>query len=368
MNVFCNPTVILIYGMPGNGKSFLGNEIHQLSKNSILIHSDLLFHEDGDRRIMWDFYNSFPNGNIYDITLSKEFTKYKFLMIYKLVNKIENILDENKFISNIIIEGFSVKYLIDYLELYFKEKNITKVLKFEMKAKEIFNGDNTVIANTDKKLDSIKRLITDGNILTKSNYQSFDFLGDCKKDSSSCAKYECAKLDDISLENKIVLDIGCNAGYFIYRLLNKNPEKVIGLDNSGHYCSIAYEINKTYFDSNKVLIINDSLFNINERVHFILCTSTLHYFVDQQQNFFDKCFDLLYDNGHLLVEVEEYDHNEMPEIIKKSRNNSLSFLDYPNEKMVLEMIKNKFIIQDKFKSVFQPGQFFDRYFYSLRRL
>jgi tRNA (mo5U34)-methyltransferase len=34
----------------------------------------------------------------------------------------------------------------------------------------------------------------------------------------------------INLENKIVADVGCNNGYYMFRMLSKNPKKVVGFD------------------------------------------------------------------------------------------------------------------------------------------
>ena len=40
-----------------------------------------------------------------------------------------------------------------------------------------------------------------------------------------------------NLENKIVGDIGCNNGYYLFRMLSQNPKKLIGFDPSAIYYS-----------------------------------------------------------------------------------------------------------------------------------
>ena len=58
-------------------------------------------------------------------------------------------------------------------------------------------------------------------ILERSDYQSFDFLGDIKKGSDSSKKFELSKLLEYDLLGKSCLDVGCNAGYFLFQLLEK---------------------------------------------------------------------------------------------------------------------------------------------------
>jgi tRNA (mo5U34)-methyltransferase len=53
-------------------------------------------------------------------------------------------------------------------------------------------------------------------------------------------KWERIKDQVGSLENKVVLDIGCNNGYYMFHMLNDNPELVLGIDPVVH--------NKVQFD------------------------------------------------------------------------------------------------------------------------
>jgi Protein of unknown function (DUF1698). len=65
-------------------------------------------------------------------------------------------------------------------------------------------------------------------ILSRSGYQAFDFLGSGPKGSRSGEKYQLSKLDQFEIEGKDCLDVGCNAGYFLFRLLDKNPNFCLG--------------------------------------------------------------------------------------------------------------------------------------------
>ena len=57
-----------------------------------------------------------------------------------------------------------------------------------------------------------------GDIFIDSEWQSF-------------IKYNLLK-PHINLENKIVADVGCNNGYYMFRMLEQNPQKIVGFDPS----------------------------------------------------------------------------------------------------------------------------------------
>ena len=56
-------------------------------------------------------------------------------------------------------------------------------------------------------------------------------IGDTFIDSEwqSFIKYNLLK-KHINLENKVVADVGCNNGYYMFRMLKENPKKVVGFD------------------------------------------------------------------------------------------------------------------------------------------
>lgn len=182
-------------------------------------------------------------------------------------------------------------------------------------------------------------------ILKLSHYQTFDLLNGDKRDSDSNGKYNCSKLANFDLTGKDILDIGCNAGYFLFRLLDKNPNSLIGIELGEKFVQILNDLNSNIYKSSIIKAILGDFFEhtFTQKFDLIICFSTFHYFKDNQL-FFDKCFDLLKEGGTLLLEVEEY-----PEGI-------LNLQEYYG---------GKYILKNKYKSVKQIVH--ERWFYELYR-
>ena len=210
-------------------------------------------------------------------------------------------------------------------------------------------------------------------ILEKSHYQTFDFLDDTKRDSNSTLKFKLSNLDSYDLTDKIILDIGCNAGYFLFRLLNKNPKKMIGVDLSEKFIEIANALNIEHFKSDRITFIQNDILKIDSFIDFdfIICFSTFHYFIDSQKYFIDKVYDMLKKDSIFLLEIEEYPTNNSAAIYKKVRPAQIKqniFLDYPNQKQLDLWFENKFKVLSKKESVFQAGSLYPRYFYELKKI
>jgi len=208
-------------------------------------------------------------------------------------------------------------------------------------------------------------------ILKKSHYQRFDFLEDSAKDSNTSKKYELSKLDLFDIKDKKILDIGCNVGYFLFKLLDKDPKELIGIDYSQFFIDLAVGLNEEYFKSNKIKFISKNIFNFETEIKFdlIICFSTFHYFVDTQLNFLSKIYNLLEHQGKFLLEVETFPENDKSFILKSVRPAHPNLiLDYPNHKQLEFWFKDKFKIEDKYNSVFQVGSLFPRYFYLLSKI
>lgn len=207
-------------------------------------------------------------------------------------------------------------------------------------------------------------------LLTKSHYQSFDFLGKEKRDSDSGRKFELSKLETYDLKNKTMLDVGCNSGYFMFRLLPKEPKKFVGIDLGEKFIDCANALNKEYFKSDKVEFHCGDFFlwNFNIVFDLIICLSTFHYFDEWQPDFFSCSHQLLKKKGILLLEVELYPINKTPMVNNDPRPADKKRYNYPNDLMIKEYIKNLFVIKDHYISTKQGGSLYDRYIYKLERI
>ena len=183
-------------------------------------------------------------------------------------------------------------------------------------------------------------------ILKPSHYQTFDLIEGDKRDSDSHGKFYHSRLPSFDLTDKSVLDIGCNAGYFLFKLINKNPKTLVGIELGEKFVDVANELNQEVYKLDLVQFICDDFFNheFDQKFDLIICFSTFHYFNDNQL-FFDKCYMLLNEGGILLLEVEEY-----PE-------GSLQLQQYYG---------GMFELANKYKSVKQISH--ERWFYELKKV
>jgi 2-polyprenyl-3-methyl-5-hydroxy-6-metoxy-1,4-benzoquinol methylase len=63
------------------------------------------------------------------------------------------------------------------------------------------------------------------------SYQSFEKEGS----SDSASKYKSMKLDTLHLAGKVVLDIGCNEGFFCHKMVELGAKTCVGIDNSEYF-------------------------------------------------------------------------------------------------------------------------------------
>ncbi len=101
-------------------------------------------------------------------------------------------------------------------------------------------GDIIKIDSSDlnlKQKEEIKTLAWDLKPWRKGPFELFDTFIDSEWQSQ--IKYNLIS-PYFNLKDKCVADIGCNNGYYLFRMLKQNPKKLVGFDPSIHY--------KTQFD------------------------------------------------------------------------------------------------------------------------
>ncbi|WP_408941440.1 tRNA 5-methoxyuridine(34)/uridine 5-oxyacetic acid(34) synthase CmoB [Helicobacter sp. MIT 99-5507] len=109
----------------------------------------------------------------------------------------------------------------------------------------------------------------------KGPFQIFDNLINSEWNSS--IKYNIIK-NHLNINNKIVADIGCNNGYYMFRMLELNPKKIIGFDPSAH-CFCQFDFINHFIDSK----IKFEMLGIQDLTHYdikfdtILCLGVLYH-------------------------------------------------------------------------------------------
>ena len=204
-------------------------------------------------------------------------------------------------------------------------------------------------------------------ILAASHYQTFDLIEGDVRDSNSKEKFKLSKLSSYGLQGKSCLDVGCNAGYFLFNLIDKEVSKLTGIDSGEKFVQISNDLNREVYKSPIInFILGDFLtYRFDEKFDFIICFSTFHYLGYDQSVFFDRCYNLLNNNCVLLLEVEEYPINDEPYIDVDPRDSNRL---YPNGLKMQEYIKNRFTILDRYISTKQKGSMYDRWFYELKKV
>lgn len=109
----------------------------------------------------------------------------------------------------------------------------------------------------------------------KGPFQIFDNL--INSEWNSYIKYNIIK-NHLNINNKIVADIGCNNGYYMFRMLELNPKEIIGFDPSAH-CFCQFNFINHFIDSKikfEILGIQD-LSHYDIKFDTILCLGVLYH-------------------------------------------------------------------------------------------
>jgi SAM-dependent methyltransferase len=214
------------------------------------------------------------------------------------------------------------------------------------------------------------------SIADLSTYQSFDFLGSGEtKSSDSYNKYEKSKINVHDLFKKCCLDVGCNAGYFCYKMHMKGADRVVGIDSSTRFIDLANAIkheNDKFRHSNINFIMSDFFgYTFDCTFDFVICFSTYHYFMEKQTRFISDVYNIINKNGIFILEVEEHPSDEAKifECMRPADAQTGRALCFPTRSYMKNAIAGKFmLLEEPYESVFQPGSLFKRYFYRMEKI
>ncbi|NOX15629.1 MAG: tRNA 5-methoxyuridine(34)/uridine 5-oxyacetic acid(34) synthase CmoB [Epsilonproteobacteria bacterium] len=153
---------------------------------------------------------------------------------------------------------------------------------------------------TTKEKEEIEKLAWDLRPWRKGPFKLFDTFID--SEWKSYIKYNLLE-PHFNLKDKCVADIGCNNGYYLFRMLKHEPKKLVGFDPSIHY--------KTQFDFINHFINSPIKFELlgiehlpyfENKFDFIFCLGVLYHRSDPV-NSLKALYSGLNNNGELILDT-----------------------------------------------------------------
>lgn len=119
---------------------------------------------------------------------------------------------------------------------------------------------------------------------------------------NSAIKYNLLK-PHLNLKDKIIGDIGCNNGYYMFRMLKQNPQKIIGFDPMP-LCKMQFDFLQFFIRDNRVILellgIEDLPF-YPQKFDVLLCLGVLYHRKDPL-NSIKIIFDSLQNGGEAIFD------------------------------------------------------------------
>lgn len=353
--------VILVGGEPNSGKTTFANNFKKLYKGVYVLSLDKIFEDDmypekAESKLM-GFVNSsmFNREDFIKLFLNEYLQKIPFNSINTLI--VEGWLLSKEWIKNKLVQVLSVYGITIYAE------TVEHKLKFRGK---IYDGSHEENAKAFYGLYQKNRL---ANLTERTTYQFYEDLGQKAKNSNSAEKIKKAAIPN--LKGKVVLDIGCNAGYMSNNFARAGAKHVYGIDVRRVSVNVASQYNNVFYQSPNVSFHHIDVFDFHpkQKLDIVYASSVFHYFRNRQDLFFEHMYKNMSSSGKMIIEIELYEEKQEEAFTYKyKRSVDDTPCHFPNQKMMDKMIKSKFEIESKVLSVNQKGSKLNRYFFHLKRL
>jgi SAM-dependent methyltransferase len=371
---------VAVYGMPNTGKTNFCNHFSIAMSDVLWVHTDEIFERSIFKEInevdkFWISHPQ-PHFSISNYINSPDYDESLF--VTDLSNKLTELISNNKNANLILLDGYVFKNhesIFNQLRIPNKRRMIVECKKNQ---DEVFTVSNIDVTNNKYELIETKILdyFKDACIretLPDSHYQNFSLFGwmkDKNTASETNIKYISSHLDEVVKPNDRCVDIGCNAGYFVFMMAKKTKGEVWGVDFVSKWLEIASHIKCSIFHFTNVFFYKsdalDFLFSRKGQFEVIHCASTFHYFREKQKQFLVNAHQALSENGFLVIEVELAERDESTDVIKKARGVDSEPCYFPTRKGFLSQINGLFEIKAEYESTFQQGSFFNRRYFHLQ--
>ena len=284
--------IYLLSGAPKQGKTTIANEFE-----TKVISVDELFLQ------YYNYLTGVENrGRISIYELWKGFDEVRIKEFYNRIcfEIVKFYISEEK---EILFDGWLLTFCKDFIKnLYSKNINFCDITVFDYNCylgnqlfynKDIHKIKENIVYPLKKsfKIELSKQL----NI----NYHYFDEFKFGNPKQRSKEKYSLFNFPDLT--GKTVLDIGCNSGYNSI-MMAETAKEVTGIDINSSAIDNANIVNRFLYERKNVKFINADVFDFTGKYDVILASSLFHYFVGRQQDFINKCYELLNNNGILILE------------------------------------------------------------------
>lgn len=188
-------------------------------------------------------------------------------------------------------------------------------------------------------------------------YQSF---GNIPGSSDSELKYTCMNLEKTNISNKVCIDIGCNEGFFCYKMAQLGAKEVVGIDKNKD--TIVRATKRLEGEDCNIKFLNIDIMDYTPTIKYdiILISSALHYM--DAFKVFPKIVSMMNPGGIFIYEggvIMDSTANKWM-VIKRSRDT----VTHPT-KNAFECLSNKYFAKTILigKSALQKGDPIERYVY-----
>ena len=208
--------------------------------------------------------------------------------------------------ESIILEGFSLKegpyrkaienicQNVNYLECHYKDKKNEFIYNLNGNGiKDIIDLENSVKKSLKSKRQAYQKFSSKQLIGDSKSFEKLENLGIPKK-----------------LENKSVLDLGCNEGFYCFEC-ERRGARCVGIEKDLYWYNQALK-RKNEFGS-FVNFINqswDQLPTINYKFDIVIFLAAFHYIKDSQLEVLTNVYNKLKNEGMLILEIGILGKNE----------------------------------------------------------